>query len=63
MTQQGEVRLNRLVQRRLAYFARGKYHCTADQYDQIKIAKCLKKLPNTGFTRKMNDYDTFTKIT
>ena len=32
------------------------------QCDQIKIAKCLQKLPNNGFTRKMNDFDTFTKI-
>ena len=32
------------------------------QCDQIKIAKCLKKLPKNEFTRKMNDFDTFTKI-
>ena len=27
-----------------------------------KIAKCLEKLPKSDFTRKMNDFDTFTKI-
>ena len=27
------------------------------QCDQIKIAKCLQKLPKNGFTRKMNDFD------
>ena len=32
------------------------------QFDQIKIAKCLKKLPINGLTRKMNAFDTFTKI-
>ena len=39
----------------------GDYNC-GGQCDQIKIAKCLKKLPKNGFTRKMNDFDTFTKI-
>ena len=32
------------------------------QCDQKKIAKCLKKLPKNGFTRKMTDFNTFTKI-
>ena len=32
------------------------------QCDQIKIAKCLKKLPKNDFTRKMIHFDTFTKI-
>ena len=32
------------------------------QCDQIKIAKCLSKLPKNVFTRKMNDFDIFTKI-
>ena len=32
------------------------------QCDQIKIAKCLLKLPKNDFTRKMNYFDTFTKI-
>ena len=27
-----------------------------------KIGKCLKKLPNNDFTRKINDFDKFTKI-
>ena len=31
------------------------------QCDQIKIAKCLYKLPKNDFTRKMNDFATFTK--
>ena len=30
------------------------------QCDQIKIAKCLYKLPKNGLTRKMNDFDSFT---
>ena len=33
-----------------------------DQCDQKKIAKCLEKLPESDFTRKMKDFDTFTKI-
>ena len=33
-----------------------------DQCDQKKIAKCLQKLPKNDFTRKMKDFDTFTKI-
>ena len=33
-----------------------------DQCDQIKIAKCLQKLPKNQFTRKMKDFDTFTEI-
>ena len=32
------------------------------QFDQIKIAKCLEKLPKNDFSRKMNDFDAFTKI-
>ena len=32
------------------------------QCDQKKIAKCLKKLPKNDFTRKMKDFDNFTKI-
>ena len=32
------------------------------QCDQIKIAKCLLKLPKNDLTRKMIDFDTFTKI-
>ena len=40
-----------------------KSHCSCPiQCDQIKIAKCLLKLPKNGFTRKTNDFDTFTKI-
>ena len=31
------------------------------QCDQNKIAKCLSKLPKKDFTRKMMDFDTFTK--
>ena len=31
------------------------------QCDQKKIAKCLQKLPKNDFTRKMIDFDTFTK--
>ena len=33
-----------------------------NQCDQIKIAKCLQKLPKNDLTRKMIDFDTFTKI-
>ena len=33
-----------------------------EQCDQKKIAKCLEKLPKSDFTRKMNEFDTFTKI-
>ena len=32
------------------------------QCDQKKIAKCLSKLHKNDFTRKMIDFDTFTKI-
>ena len=32
------------------------------QCDQKKIAKFLLKLPKNDFTRKMIDFDTFTKI-
>ena len=32
------------------------------QCDQKKIAKCLQKLPKNDFTRKMIDFDTFTKL-
>ena len=32
------------------------------QCDQIKIAKCLKKLPQNDFTRKMIAFDTYPKI-
>ena len=32
------------------------------QCDQKKFAKCLLKLPKNDFTRKMIDFDTFTKI-
>ena len=32
------------------------------QCDQKKNAKCLQKLPQNDFTRKMKDFDTFTKI-
>ena len=35
--------------------------CTV-QCDQKKIAKSLQKLPKNDFTRKMIDFDTFTKI-
>ena len=35
---------------------------THDQCDQKKFAKCLQKWPKNGFTRKMLDFDTFTKI-
>ena len=34
----------------------------SDQCDQKKIAKCLQKLPKNNFTKKMIDFDTFTKI-
>ena len=34
----------------------------ADQCDQKKIAKFLQNLPKNNFTRKMIDFDTFTKI-
>ena len=27
-----------------------------------KITKCLQNLPKNGFTRKMNDFDTFAEI-
>ena len=30
--------------------------------DQIKIAKCLQQLPKNDFTRKINNFDIFTKI-
>ena len=33
-----------------------------NQCDQKKINKCLQKLPQNDFTRKMIDFDTFTKI-
>ena len=32
------------------------------QCDQKKIAKCLYKLPKNDGTRKMTDFDNFTKI-
>ena len=32
------------------------------QCDQIKMAKCLSKLPKNDFTRKIKDFDTYTKI-
>ena len=32
------------------------------QCDRIKIAKCLKQLPKYDYTRKMNDFDSFTKL-
>ena len=32
-----------------------------NQCDQKKIAKCLQKLPKNDFTRKMVDFDNFTK--
>ena len=32
------------------------------QCDQIKIAKCLWMFAKNGFTRKMNDFDTFPKF-
>ena len=35
---------------------------TCNQCDQKKIAKCLLKLPKNDFTRKIKDFDTFTKI-
>ena len=35
---------------------------SCSQCDQKKIAKCLQKLPKNDFTRKMIDFDTFTKI-
>ena len=28
----------------------------------VKVAKCLQKLPKNEFTRKITDFDTFTKI-
>ena len=38
------------------------FRLSANQCDQIKIAKCLKKLPKNDFTRKMIDFNAFTKI-
>ena len=38
------------------------YIIATDQCDQMKIAKCLSKLPKNGFSRKMIDFDTLTKI-
>ena len=35
---------------------------TLHQRDQIKVAKCLQNLPKNDFTRKIKDFDTFTKI-
>ena len=32
------------------------------QCDQKKVAKCLLKLPKNDFTRKIKDFDTFTKL-
>ena len=34
----------------------------SEKCDQKKIAKSLQKLPKNDFTRKMKDFDTFTKI-
>ena len=33
-----------------------------EQCDHEKVAKCLYKLPNDDFTRKVKDFDIFTKI-
>ena len=38
------------------------YNMDQNQCDQKKIAKCPSKLPKNDFTRKMIDFDTFTKI-
>jgi len=46
--------------KRLTALFRGKL--SYEQCDQIKIAKCLQKLPKNDFTRKMNDFEAFTKI-
>ena len=35
---------------------------TQIQCDQSKVTKHLLKLPKKGFTRKMKDFDTFSKI-
>ena len=32
------------------------------QCDQKKVAKCLKKVAKNDFTRKMTDFDKYTKI-
>ena len=34
----------------------------SNQCDQFKIAKCLQKLPTYDFTRKIQEFDTCTKI-
>ena len=41
----------------LSYLVLCSYQC-----DQKKIAKCLQKLPRNYFTRKIIDFDTFTKV-
>ena len=33
-----------------------------NQCDQYKVARCLLKLPHNDFTRKIKDFDTFTKM-
>ena len=33
-----------------------------NQCDQYKVARCLSKLPHNDFTRKIKDFDTFTKM-
>ena len=38
------------------------HHTNDAQCDQIKIAKCLQKLPKNDFTGKLNDFDIFIKI-
>ena len=43
-----------------AYFVRGRF--AHSQCDQKKIANCLYKLPENDFTRKMIDFDNFTKM-
>ena len=40
----------------------GYLYLSTYQCDQKKIAKCLQKLPKNYFTRKIIDFDTFTKI-
>ena len=39
-----------------------KYNRGNCQCDQKKISNCVQNLPKNDFTRKMIDFDTFTKL-
>ena len=39
-----------------------RYSRLNQQCDQLKVAKCLQKLPKNDFTRKLIDFSNFTKI-